>query len=131
MWECRINKFRVINMDSGTESLPLRRAVWIAEKPRCILLKIAGNRRNCAGFAVKPDWRKCPAGPRSQAFERFSRLGTCAVRFHSRQLFKHAVTVAPVAEVTCCRRVLHITHCEVDGVRSDAHRQRDHSNRYE
>jgi hypothetical protein len=24
MWECRINNLRVINMDSGTESLPLR-----------------------------------------------------------------------------------------------------------
>src|ERR1700694_3046357 len=81
MCECRINKVRVINMDSGPESLPLRHAVWNAEKPRCIPLKIAGNRRNCAGFAVKPDWRKCPAGPRSPAFERFSLLGTCAVRF--------------------------------------------------
>jgi hypothetical protein len=81
MWECRINTLTVINMDSGTESLPLRHAVCNAEKTRSIPLKIAGNRCNYADFVLKPDWRKCPTLPSRQALWPFSLKGTLAVRF--------------------------------------------------
>jgi hypothetical protein len=37
--------------------------VWNAEKLRCIPLKIPGNRRKCAGFAVEPDGRKSRRTP--------------------------------------------------------------------
>jgi hypothetical protein len=43
------------------ESTSLRHAVWIAEKPGCLPLRIAENRRNSAIVFLKPDRRKCPA----------------------------------------------------------------------
>ena len=88
MWECRLNNLRVINMDSGTESLPLRHAVWNAEKPGSNPRKIARNGRNFANLAHTPDWRKCPAFPLRQALRPVSLKDPLAVRFQRLQQAK-------------------------------------------
>ena len=63
------------------ESRSLRHAVWDAEKVGYTPWKTAGNRRNSATLALKPDQRKCPAERLSQALPPFSLEGTRAVRF--------------------------------------------------
>jgi hypothetical protein len=50
------------------ESLSLRHAVCNAEKSGRAALNNAGNRRDFAILAAKPDWRKCPPQGRGQNF---------------------------------------------------------------
>jgi hypothetical protein len=65
----------------GFESFSLHHAVCTAEKLGRFTLKIAGNRRNSATLALKPDRRKCPAELPSPALSPFSLEGKRAVRF--------------------------------------------------
>jgi hypothetical protein len=56
----KTSTFRRLFPDHEFVSLDLRHTVCSAEKSAWISLKIAGNGRNFAILARKPDWRKCP-----------------------------------------------------------------------
>ena len=77
-WEAKFHKFPVVFPGSREFRRRMARA-RLRPPPRSLDCKetplhSSGNPRKSPqlpGFAVKPHWRKCPAGPRSQAFRGF------------------------------------------------------------
>jgi len=86
MASCRIH-WHLLEM-AVIESLPLRQAVWNAEKPGSNPRKIARNGRNFGNLAHPPDWRKCPTLPSRQALRPVSLKDPLAVRFQRLQQAK-------------------------------------------
>jgi len=65
---------------SGLESLSLRNSVWVAEKPGCPPLRIAGNCGNLDYSCLNRTRKMCLAGPRRHGLRPFYLELRCYVR---------------------------------------------------